>query len=361
MFGKKLGLIIVILAAVLASSSVYTNAQTPASPTTLRDLAAKLKFHVGAAVAARKLSDPAYADTVSQQFNILTPENEAKFCSIENPQGMFDFRPFDTIVDFAQKNNIVIRGHNLVWHECLPAWVTSSNFTQQEAIQALRDHIYTEVGRYKGRVAMWDVVNEAMSDGGSGLRVTPWRTLIGDNYIELAFRFAHEADPDALLFYNDYNGEGLTAKSDAIYAMVKGLVADGVPINGVGIQMHISINDVAPGKRDDPQDIAKNMERLGALGLQVQVTEMDVKFDGKPTDDILKQQAVDYRQIMQTCLDSKFCTAFVVWGVSDKDSWLRQAQRSNNPDVAPLLFDEKYQPKPAYFALQDLLASRTGS
>src|SRR5262249_20064830 len=160
------------------------------------------------------------------------PENDAKLCNVEKQQDQYDFRVLDSIVDLAEANNMRIHGHVLVWHECLPSWLQSQKYTRDQAIQALRTHINTIMRRYRGRFALWDVVNEAFNSNGS-LRASPWRTWIGDDYIELAFRFAHETDPNALLFYNDYGAETLNAKSDAIYAMVSDFVKRGVPINGV--------------------------------------------------------------------------------------------------------------------------------
>jgi endo-1,4-beta-xylanase len=297
-------------------------------------------------------------DTFSREFNMLTPEDEAKMYVVQPQQGQFDFQKFDKLVAFAEQNKMVIRGHTLVWHQELPEWLNSGRFSRDEAIQLLRNHITTVVGRYKGRIAIWDVVNEAIGD--NGLRDTPWKHLIGDDYVELAFRFAHEADPNALLFYNDYNAEGLGAKSDAVYALVKDFVTRGVPINGVGLQTHIAVGDTGAGGPLAPETLAQNIKRLGELGLQVQITEMDVAFKGQVSEDILRRQAGDYRRVLDTCLNSKYCTAFVVWGVSDKFSWLRDPRYYDNPNVAPLLFDDSYKPKPAYYALQDLLARHAG-
>ncbi|MEP6984313.1 MAG: endo-1,4-beta-xylanase, partial [Chloroflexota bacterium] len=322
---------------------------------TIRQLADKNHFYFGAAASPTHFGDSKYVATLSREFNMLTPENEAKFCSLQPEQGQFDFRAFDKLMDFANQNKMVVRGHNLVWHQCVPGWLATGKFSRDEAIKLMHDHIYTVVGRYKGRIPMWDVVNEAIADGGSGLRNSPWKQFIGDDYVEMAFRFAHEADPDALLFYNDYSAEGMNAKSNAIYAMVKDFVARGVPINGVGLQSHFRVGEI------DEVGVAQNMKRLGDLGLQVQITEMDDDYPVGSTAAILQQQAGDYRQLLQTCLDSPNCTAFVTWGVTDLYSWLRTSNSGfSNPDVKPLLFDDDYQPKPAYDAVRDILARHAG-
>ena len=207
------------------------------------------------------------------------------------------------------------------------------------------------MGHYKGRIAYWDVVNEAVADNGSGLRDTPWRQFIGDDYIDLAFQFAHEADPDALLFYNDYGAEDMGRKSDAVYAMVKDMLDRGIPINGVGLQAHSTVG------RLNFRAIGNNIQRLGDLGLQVQITEFDDRYPGEADEQTLSQQADDYAQMLQTCLDHNACTAFITWGVSDKYTWLRGRNLGfyKNPTVEPLLFDDNLEPKPAYYALLDVL------
>lgn len=350
--------IITLLIAGLVSGVRPGGAQENAG--TLREMADKNEFYIGAAVYTYHLDDPVHSETMSREFNLLTPENEAKACEVQASLGRFDFRKLDRLVDFAEQNHMVVRGHTLLWHQCMPEWLSEASFSREEAIDVLRDHIYTVVGRYKGRIAMWDVVNEAWTDDGSQLRDTPWRQMIGDDYVELAFQFAHEADPDALLFYNDYNAEGLSLKSNAIYDMAKDFVERGVPIHGVGLQAHLNLNDTKPGGPVTPERLGENIQRLGELGLQVQITEMDVKFQGQATEDILRQQAGDYWNVLDTCLSSGYCTAFVVWGVSDRYSWLKEASFFNNPDVEPLLFDDAYQPKPAYYAVLDVLARHAG-
>src|SRR5690606_1969567 len=183
------------------------------------------------------------------------------------------------------------------------------------------------------------------------LRVTPWKLMIGDDYVELAFQFAHEADPDALLYYNDYGGEGMNPKSNRIYSIMSDFVERGVPLHGVGLQFH----SIVGGLNFDA--IAQNMQRLGDLGLQVQITELDVRYDGEVTDRILEQQADDYARLMQTCLEQEACNAYITWGVADRHTWLRGSNLGfyNNPTVQPLLYDDDYQPKPAYFAVRDVL------
>jgi GH35 family endo-1,4-beta-xylanase len=322
------------------------------TPSTLRDLAARNGIYIGAAVWTTHLAYPEHQEVLSREFNMLTPEHEAKFCMISTGRGQYDFSKVDELVDFAEANDMVVHGHTLIWHQCSPDWVENANFSRDEAIEVLREHIMTVVGRYKGRIKYWDVVNEAFD--GAKLRDTAWLRMIGPDYVELAFQFAHEADPDALLIYNDYGAEGMNAKSNAIYNMAQDFIARGIPIDGIGLQSHFVLNSISFAS------IAENVKRLNDLGLEVQFTEVDIKYLGDTTDDILRQQAQDYYHLMETCLDADNCTAFVIWGVTDKFSWLRNPDYYDNPTVEPLLFDGDYQPKPAYFALMDLLAQRAG-
>lgn len=320
---------------------------------TLRELAELNDLHIGAAVYTYHLDNPQHADLLAREFDTLTHEHEAKPCQIQRQRGQFDFSNVDEIVSFAEEHEMSVHGHALVWHSCTQEWVENGDFSREVAIGYLRDYIYTVVGRYKGRIPVWDVVNEGIDDN-AGIRDTPWRRLIGDDYIELAFQFAHEADPDALLFYNDYNIESTNAKSDAVYAMAQDFIERGIPIHGIGMQGHFTVGGIRASS------IRNNIQRFGELGLEVQFTEIDIRFDGEPTDTILERQADDYATLLGICLEVEACTTFIVWGVTDRYTWLRSRGLGffDNPDVAPLLFDDMYAPKPAYFALIDLLTEQ---
>jgi len=311
----------------------------------MRDLADQRGFGIGAAVAVQPLRDvPLYGETLAREFNMLTPENVMKPMYIQPERGVFKFDAADMLVEFAEKHAMRVRGHTLVWHNQLPAWMRDGKFGRDELSEILRQHIITTVSHYRGRVYAWDVVNEAINDQ-AGWRDTIWYKTLGENYLADAFRWAHEADPDALLFYNDYNADGLGAKSDAIYQLVKDLLAQGVPIHGVGLQMHIGADDPPPA-----QDVAANIARLNTLGLQVQITEMDVKIqklDGDQESRYARQAEV-YGEIAKVCLEAENCTALVLWGFSDAYSWIPGF--TGHPDD-PLIFDRNFQPKPAYHAL----------
>lgn len=322
--------------------------ETPLSALPLRTLAQSHGKLIGAAVDAGALAREAtYREVLGREFNVVTPENAMKFGPLHPERDRYDFRQTDAIVDFAEAHGMQVRGHTLIWHNQLPRWLTEGQFNRDELIAILREHIQTVVGRYRGRVAAWDVVNEAVADDGS-LRDTLWLRGIGTEYIELAFRWAHEADPDARLFYNDYGGEGLGLKSDAIYTLLEGLRERGVPVHGVGLQMHVGLR-IHPSERD----VAANIRRLGGLGLSVHITEMDVRILGPATQARLAGQAGIYRAMLEVCLADDQCEALVFWGFTDRHSWI--------PSFFPgsgtaLIFDQDYRPKPAYEALREALA-----
>lgn len=330
------------------------------SAQTLREEADKSGLLVGAAINVRYLSEPAYTSTAAREFNMLEPENEMKWAATEPSENTFDFAPGDSIVAFARAHNMKVRGHNLLWHSYNPAWLASGHYTRDQLARLMEDHIEKVVAHYRGEVFAWDVVNEAIDEHGQ-LRHSIWydqpgigMAEKGTAYIEQAFRWAHAADPAALLFYNDAEAEAINAHSDAIYAMVKDFKHRGVPIDGVGLQMHIlNLNP-------DVQSIEKNIDRFTKLGAQVHITEMDVAVpvdsNGKALDPAdLQKQAAIYRQIAQACANNAGCTALQTWGFTDKYSWIGWFTKHTKGDA--LLFDRQYQQKPAYEAVHEVLVN----
>jgi endo-1,4-beta-xylanase len=313
----------------------------------LRELAAERGLGIGAAVAANPiLCEPAYAEVLKREFNMLATENALKFGPVHPAPDRYEWSGADAIVEYAEANDMLVRGHTLVWHHQLPAWVEKGTWTREELMAVLEDHIQTVVGRYRGRIAAWDVVNEALDDEGE-LRDTIWLRVIGPEYIEMAFRWAHEADPDALLFYNDYACEAMGCKSDAVYALVQELQEKGVPIDGVGLQMHVQL-----GQAPALPAVRRNLKRLGDLGLEVHITEMDVRLrDTEP--DTLARQAAIYGETLKVCLEAESCTAFVLWGFTDRHSWIPGAFKGWDD---ALIFDDGYAPKPAYEEICGVLA-----
>lgn len=317
-------------------------------------------FDIGVAVTPRDLRNPEESTMIKKEFNSITAENAMKMGSLQPVENQFFWRDADAIVDFAEKNNIKIRGHALCWHTQAPNWIfkdaSGNDVSKEVLLQRLKTHIQTVVKRYKGRIYAWDVVNEAIADGPSFLRSTKWSEIIGEEFIAKAFEYAHEADPNALLFYNDYNTE-IPAKREKIYRLVKGLIEKGVPIHGVGLQGHWSINN--PSR----EELEKSIQMFSSLGVQVQFTEVDVSVyvgrqggqisnGGQRTEKALftpemeQQQLEQYKMIFEVLRKyKKEVTSVTFWNVSDRYTWLDMRGRKNYP----LLFDEQLQPKKAYW------------
>jgi endo-1,4-beta-xylanase len=286
---------------------------------TFRQEADKIGLLVGAAVDPSLFSERHYAGTLAREFNMVEPENVMKWPIIEPANGRFNFRPGDAVAAFAEAHHMKVRGHNLLWGVHNPGWLGQGHFTPRQLRRIMKIHITREVSHYRGKVFAWDVVNEAFDAGGS-LRHSIWYDRPGVGlagrgtaYIAQAFQWAHAADPKALLFYNDYDAEGLNAKSDAIYAMVKDFKRRGIPIDGVGLQMHLlNLNRI-------PTAVGANMARLAALGVQIQITEMDVALPLPPENEApsvaqLAEQARIYGAMATVCAEQLACTAFQTWG-----------------------------------------------
>lgn len=330
------------------------------NPQALREAADRAHILIGTAVRAEQLREAAYAATLAREYNMLEPEDAMKWEVVHPEPDRFDFSQADRIVAFAGEHKMKIRGHTLVWHRQNPSWLTANGYGPTELSRILENHIKTVVAHYRGKVFAWDVANEAFHEISPGrLRSTLWYdgpgiglAGRGTAYLEQCFRWAHEADPDALLFYNDAEAEVVNAKSDAIYVMVKEFRRRGVPIDGVGLQMHID------NLRPDVVSIAENIQRFTALGVQVHITEMDVALsvdsNGNATAEDLSRQAEVYRQIATACFSHPGCTAFQTWGFTDKYSWI--GSHSHRTQGAALTFDRNYNPKPAYTALLDAIS-----
>jgi endo-1,4-beta-xylanase len=336
---------------------------------TLRQAADQRALLIGAAAAAGEFGnpnplvlEPSYAYTLAAQYNMLEPENAMKWNAIHPAANTYDFQSGDALVAFAQAHHMQVRGHNLCWDSYNPDWVKAlaATATPETMSAVLQDHIKTVVTHYKGQVFAWDVVNEALSDTQTGIGIRMKNSIwynqpgigsTGTGYVEQAFRWAHAANPKALLFYNDYGIEDPGSKFNAVYAMVNDFLARGVPIHGVGMQMHISEtgNPTSAG-------LAQNIRRLTALGLQVHITEMDVRIPvdlngiGSPVS--LQRQAQAYQRVLAICLQNPGCTAFQTWGFTDKHSWIPTFYPGFG---AALPFDVNYQPKPAFYSLLSAL------
>jgi endo-1,4-beta-xylanase len=328
---------------------------------TLRQSANQAAMLVGTAVRPAQLSEPAYAATLAREFNMVEAEDAMKWWVLRPDATTYDFRQGDELVHFAQAHGMKVRGHCLVWGRDNPPWLKQGHFTEQQLSRMLHEHIKHVMKHYAGKVFAWDVVNEALNENGD-VRDSLWYnqpgigfSQQGTQYIEQAFRWAHKTDLKALLFYNEAEGEGLNRKSDAIYAMVKDFKQRGVPIDGIGLQMHIPTLEV------DVPAIAANIFRLTALGVQVHITELDVSLpidtSGQARQEDLSRQAAVYRGIVRACLNNAGCTAIQTWGFTDKYSWIGSHSRGTHGQA--LLFDRTYYPKPAYTAVfEEISAGR---
>jgi len=366
-----------IVAALAAATTLAMATAATAAPSqhgfrppadSLRAYGAKVGLAIGTAVIPYDLDHPDYARIAADQFSVVTPGNEMKWETVEPTRGTYDWSGGDRLVAFARAHGQRVRGHTLMWHNQLPAWLTSGvadgSIDNTELRALLKKHITDEVSHFRGRIWQWDVANEFFTDT-SPSRLNPddfWISHLGTGVIADAFRWAHAADPKALLFYNDYNiaGEdGTNAKADAVYAFVRGLLRQHVPIDGVGDQGHLDTQYGFDGER-----MRSDLQRYADLGLKVAITEADVRtfVDSPdtqvPTDSLAQfAQPYEFSQMLQSCLAVRDCISFTVWGFGDADSWVPSTFAGEG---AATLYDVNLNPKPAYTALQQDLRLATG-
>lgn len=311
-------------------------------------------FLIGVAVTPRHLQDSATSAFILRHFNSLTAENVMKMEPIHPEEERYNWGGADAIVHFATENRLKVRGHTLCWHNQAPKWMfydaAGKLVGKDTLLNRLRKHIHDVVSRYKGRIYAWDVVNEAVSDRPSEfLRNSLWYQICGEDFIAHAFRYAHEADPDAVLFYNDYNTEN-PAKRDKIYRLLKKLRDADVPVHAIGLQGHWSVKD--PSR----ELLASAIEQYASLGIKIQITELDVSVftnDKMPeqrnfTPEQEEQQEQQYVMLFGTFRKYRdVITGVTFWNISDRSSWLDNFPVRGRKNY-PLLFDEKLQPKKAY-------------
>ena len=319
-------------------------------------------------------SDSTGAELVKKHFNSITSENVLKWAEVHPEPDRYDFEAADRFVEFGEENGMFIVGHTLIWHNQTPEWVFEDEngdpLTREALLERMRDHIETVVGRYAGRVDAWDVVNEALNEDGS-LRETRWMRIIGEDYLEHAFRIAHEADPEAELYYNDYSLEN-PAKREGAVRLVRRLLDAGVPVAGIGTQGHHLLDPNHPTVEAQ----AATIEAFAELGVDVMVTELDVAVlprpqrhwgaditqsaelrdelnpypDGLP-DSVQVALAQRYSDLFEVFLEHQDKISRVTfWGVRDSDSWLNNWPIRGRTSY-PLLFDADGRPKPAFDAV----------
>ncbi|MFE7504627.1 endo-1,4-beta-xylanase [Promicromonospora sp. NPDC057488] len=324
-----------LTAVVLSGGIAATTAQAAGS--TLQAAAAESGRYFGTAIAANKLSETAYTTIANREFNMVTAENEMKIDATEPNQNQFNFTNGDRIVSWARSNGKQVRGHTLAWHSQQPGWM--QNMSGSALRSAMLNHVTQVATHYRGQIHSWDVVNEAFADGSSGARRDSNLQRTGNDWIEAAFRAARAADPNAKLCYNDYNTDDWShAKTQAVYNLVRDFKSRGVPIDCVGLQSHFNAQSPVPS------NYQTTLSSFAALGVDVQITELDIEGSGSA-------QADNYRRVVQACLAVSRCTGISVWGVRDTDSWRASG--------TPLLFDGNGNKKAAYTATLDALNGGT--
>lgn len=318
--------------------------------TSLREIAEQKDLIIGTCVDydAWK-NDEEYRRLIAREFNLLTPENVLKWSLIRPNEDEFDFSKPDDLIDFADTNSMSVTGHSLVWHMQNPEWLESGDYTETEMEEILRNHVRTVVDRYSESIDAWDVVNEAVNDEGE-LRESIWLEKMGKDYIEIAFREAAQ-HTDAKLFYNEYGLSYDEEKRERVYRLLSNLLDKGVPIDGIGLQMHFI------GVHSEPEEVKQTIRTFQELGLEVRMTEMDVAYskDGAP-ENLEYEQAEYYRKIFQTCLENGVKN-LTLWGVRDSESWINVFQDYDEKYTnSPLLFDEDGEKKKSYQSVKNALS-----
>ncbi|KAI5804318.1 glycosyl hydrolase family 10 protein [Geopyxis carbonaria] len=317
----------------------------PASVTALLDvkMKAKGKKYYGSIADPNTLSDSNVKTILTADFGMITPENSMKWDATEPSRGSFTFTNADTTANFATSNNRQLRGHTLVWHSQLPSWVSA--ITDKSTLTSvIQNHVTTLMSRYKGKIYAWDVVNEIFADDGS-FRTSVFYNLLGESFVDIAFTAARAADPAAKLYINDYNLDGPGAKVDALLALVSRLKSRGVPIDGIGTQAHLILGQVG--------GVQTQLQRLADTGLEVAITELDIRIPKDVTAAKLAQQQTDYNTVTKACLNVSGCVGITVWGVSDKNSWVDSTFPTYD---SPLLWDDNFVRKSAYTGVDAALS-----
>ncbi|KAH0585345.1 hypothetical protein H2248_008586 [Termitomyces sp. 'cryptogamus'] len=312
----------------------------PSTCAQLNTLAVGLgKKYFGTATDNPELSDAPYVAQLENtaDFHQLTPANSMKWDATEPSQGVFTFSGGDAIVAQAKNHGQLVRGHNCVWHNQLPSWVTSGGFNNATLLSIVQNHCSTLVGHYKGSILAWDVLNEILNDDGT-FRQSVFFTTTGTSFIQTALHAARAADPGAKLYINDFNIEGMGAKSTAMVNLVKSLQAQGVPIDGIGVQAHLIVGEVPP-------TLQANLAQFAALGVEVAITELDVRMTLPATPALLAQQQKDYQTVVAACRAVSGCIGITIWDWTDKYSWVPGAFPGQG---AACPWDANLVKKPAY-------------
>ena len=329
----------VALAATIVVGAAAVSVPAAQAASSLKDLATAAGKDIGFALDPNRLSESAYKSIADSEFNLVVAENAMKWDSTEPSQNSFSYGSGDQVASYAASSGKELYGHTLVWHQQMPSW--TNNLSGSALESAMKNHITNVATHFKGKVASWDVVNEAFAEDGQRRSDSPMQQKIGDGYIETAFRTARAADPNVKLCINDYNTDGINSKSTAIYNLVKDFKARGVPIDCVGFQAHLIIGQV-------PSSMQQNLQRFTDLGVDVRITELDIRMNTPADSSKLATQAADYKKVFQICNAVTRCQGVTIWGITDKYSWVPGVFSGQG---AALVWDDSYTKKPAYEAI----------
>ncbi len=357
---KKHHIIIVMLVVLITTGLLLARPQpkTPALPDPpLKDLAARHDIELGNFAMPKLLGEKPYSDILSTQFNFALLDNQPNWhftdADLRPSRTQYNFEKIDEVMAYAEQHNMPVQAHHYIWGEekWLPEWLLKGNFSREELDVIMQDHIQTVGAKYSGRIREWTVVNEAFTRGQHLYGLRDWwaDATGGQAYIDKSFQWARQADPKSKLILNDFGNESINTVSDSMYDYVKSAKARGIPIDGIGMQMHI--DGTHPPLKDE---VITNMRRFGELGVDVYVTELDVNMNDvkAPNEDKDKIQGDIYYDMLRACIESNVCHSFAILGITDKETWYSYM---GVPDSRPLPFDKNYQPKPAFLGLRRAL------
>lgn len=323
----------------------------------LKELAAQQGVALGNFAIHNHLKDKPYTNILSSQFDFVLADNTPNWYftdgGLRPSKATYNWKQMDEVLNYAKTNNMPVEAHHYVWGEekWLPDWLKDGHFSSAELMDILRDHIMTVGQHYSGQIAQWTVVNEAFTRQQHLFDLNDWwaDNMGGQAYIDSSFRWAREADPKSKLILNDFNNESINDTSNAMYDYVKGALSRGVPIDGIGMQMHLD-----GGHPPTKDEVKSNMKRFADLGVGIYVTEFDVNMNDVKANanDKNKIQENIYYEMMRACIESKVCHSFAYLGITDEETWYNHIGLK---DPRPLMFDEKYRPKPAYYGTRTAL------
>ena len=361
---KRIYIALAFLLVILPASVIFVRSQPPKTPDlptpSLKELGAKQNVALGNFAITSHIGEKPYADILTSQFDFVLVDNTPNWYftdgGLRPSRTTYNWKQMDQVMNFAEKNKMPAQAHHYVWGEekWLPNWLKEGNYSQQELMDILREHIMTVGKRYEGRISEWTVVNEPFTRAQHLYDLNDWWAdhTGGQNYIDQSFIWARQADPKSKLILNDFNNEAINDTSNSMYEYVKGALARGVPVDGIGMQMHI--DGTHPPVKDE---VISNMKRFADLGLEVYVTEFDMNMNdvkASPADKNLIQENV-YYEMMRACIESKVCHSFAYLGITDKETWYNHIGLE---DPRPLMFDKKYRPKPAFYGTRTALEQK---